>query len=290
MKILKAHPKSVIGLAFSPDGRYLTSASNDGSVSVHDAANDYQTHPLKPASKGLPTYCNRVAFTAGGRCLIGFNAKAGLDVWDVPGWSLRATFLAGQLTGSTSMACSPAGPFLLATSFAVTGTCSHVWILPDFQEAELWPGNPVHPVAFDPGGTRLACGDGTVREFPSGREIRRLDYRRESALHWGGGARPLLAAVYARSAHVFDPDTGEEVARLRMDRMDFLASAFTPDGRAFITVSNERTAKVWDTASWRVRETLDWRVGKLKSVAVSPDGMRAATGSERGRVVVWDLE
>jgi WD40 repeat protein len=289
MKILKAHRKSVIGLAFSPDGRYLASGSNDGSVILYDCTNDYQSVPLRAPSTGLPSYCNRLSFSADGEHLITFDAMSGLHAWNMTELSLHASFLEGKTAGCTSMACSPTALFVLAESFSLSGKRSHVWELPAFREIVLWPGNPVHPVAFDRSGTRLACGDGVVRDFPTGAEIRRLDYHSQSALHWGGGERPLLAAVYAKIARIFDPDSGEEVAQIKQDRLEILASAFAPDGKLFITVGNERTAKIWDTVTWQVRETFDWRIGKLKSLAVSLDGMRAASGSERGSILVWDL-
>jgi hypothetical protein len=36
--------------------------------------------------------------------------------------------------------------------------------------------------------------------------------------------------------------------------------------------------------------TLDWKAGRLVSVAFAPDGALAATGTEDGKVVVWDVD
>jgi WD40 repeat protein len=175
MKILKAHPKSVIGLVFSPDGRYLVSASNDSSLFVHDSANDYQSQPLQTSSAAKLTYCHRVAFSAEGRHLISFDATSGLHVWNVANWSLRATFLRGQTTGCTPLASSPTAPIVLATSWMPgQGMRSHVWDLTSCQETLLWPGNTVHLVAFDPTGTLLTCGDGVIRDVSTGNEIPKI--------------------------------------------------------------------------------------------------------------------
>jgi WD40 repeat protein len=73
-------------------------------------------------------------------------------------------------------------------------------------------------------------------------------------------------------------------------RHHFTAAAYHPSGRYLFTTSNDATVTVWDADSWVRVKRFDWDVGRLRSVAVSPDGLLAAAGSDRGRVVVWDVD
>jgi WD40 repeat protein len=66
--------------------------------------------------------------------------------------------------------------------------------------------------------------------------------------------------------------------------------AFTADGRYLATVSNDETVRVWGARGWREQTTFTWRIGRLLTLALAADGLRAAAGSDAGKVVVWDLD
>jgi hypothetical protein len=48
--------------------------------------------------------------------------------------------------------------------------------------------------------------------------------------------------------------------------------------------------KLYDTATWKLARAFDWGVGRLRSVAFSPDGMLGAAGGVKGEVVVRDVD
>ena len=66
--------------------------------------------------------------------------------------------------------------------------------------------------------------------------------------------------------------------------------AFHPSGRYLAAVSADKTVKLYDTSTWEVARTFTWNIGRMRSVAFSPDGTLAAAGSDSGKVVVWDVD
>lgn len=78
-------------------------------------------------------------------------------------------------------------------------------------------------------------------------------------------------------------------------RKNFTAMAYHPSGRyLYVTCNGENnkdvTVHVFDTTTWKRTEQFVWQLGNLKAVAVSPDGTLAAAGSDRGEIVIWDVD
>ena len=63
---------------------------------------------------------------------------------------------------------------------------------------------------------------------------------------------------------------------------------FSPDS-SFLAVGRQSTAlEMWPLSS--PGQVNAWNIGRLRSIAFSPDGTLAAAGSDTGRIVVWDVE
>ena len=86
------------------------------------------------------------------------------------------------------------------------------------------------------------------------------------------------------------PELGEAKLVRNDTRKHFTSLAYHPSGRHLYATSNDATVHVYDTTTWERVRRFTWELGRLRSVAVSPDGTLAAAGGDKGEVVVWDVD
>jgi WD40 repeat protein len=288
MIVIEGHGwrSSVWGLAFAPDGRTLASCGG-GKLRLWDfAANTGR------ALDGHSRHATALSFAPDGQELavlaLGHLWRGRLD--GEPATARHVT------TGHPGqVAYSPDGRFLAC------GNC--VWegrkLIASGSDAP--PGLP-HGLAFAPDGTLAVArwlqrpgrrGDNTVHltDPATGRLKATLTGHTDvaSCLAFRPDGAVLAAACRARLL-AWDVVSGRQLTRIALDRKHFQAVTFTPDGRFLAAVRNDATARFWDAHTWQPARAFEWGIGPLVSLALAPDGLRAAAGSKTGKVVVWDLD
>ncbi len=64
--------------------------------------------------------------------------------------------------------------------------------------------------------------------------------------------------------------------------------AFSPDGSLVVSASNDKTVKLWDTATGQLIRTFKGHAGNVSQVAFSPDGKQIASVSSH--LLLWDVD
>ena len=252
---LRGHTSSVLGLSFSPDGRYLVSASQDLTLRLWDVASGEEIRQFL----GHSFLVYDVAFSPDGQFLF----SGGRDRRFIK-WSVEDGRRIWERTVEDEVWCVAISP---GGELAITG---HGDANPD-NEASLWlwdaetgepirrlPGHTRAPrsVSFTPDGKRIISmgHDQTIRtwDVASGSELSRIDHnvliipmalspQGNHALI--GGANSHIAGLNGLS--LWDLRSGQPVLDFWGHTEFVISVALSPDGRYALSGSYDNTARLW---------------------------------------------
>jgi TIR domain/WD domain, G-beta repeat len=286
---LTGHSGPVTAVAWSPDGRWIATGSQDRTVRLWSAATGAEVRVLTGSGHAVLS----VAWSPDGR-LATAGADRNVRLWDpVTGAELRA------LTGHTDWVRSVSWS-LDARELASAGSDATVRIWdPDsgeLRETLVGHGSMVTAVAWTPEGRLASAGeDGTVRFWVwgqiSGREVSSLPPRAYAlwALDFSSVDDRLAYSGEDGTVSVVPwPGYGAAVDRLGHDGPVGSVAWAPTDGR-LATASWDGTVRIWDEGPAPTSRVLAGPDGPVNGVAWSPDGRRLATAHADHTARLWSV-
>jgi WD40 repeat protein/tetratricopeptide (TPR) repeat protein len=301
------HQDGVSHVEFSRDGRYLVTASKDGTARVWDVAADAPVAELRHMDAVA-----WAAFSPDGERVVTASTDGTARVWEAHTGTPLTPPLELHVPAAHA-AFSPDGRRVIAAGGNKYGTAeTRTQSIPGAMREQVIPQGPGRPplripipgpattttVTRQPHG-RAGVWDAATGAPVGAKPIGLAGWLNQASFSPDGkrvltaGARAAVAGLPRGEAMVWDVETGQPAGGRVEHPFEVIAAAWSPDGRRLVTAAGQALhgrgeARVWDADSGEaLARPLEHNL-QVVQASFSPDGGRVLTASQDGTARVWD--
>lgn len=308
-RILRSgHSGEIDAIAFTPDGRWLATGSEDKTIRIWDVSTGRTLRTLI----GHTALIWSLAFSPDAKRLASASQDGTLRVWDTANWTPIYTLN----SGATPIACrfSPDGKFLIVSNQSREEEGGGASIdIRDAVTTEVLRTIPLEwgsaqPLVVTRDGRLLAAGgageDGDVDvatktwDLRTGRELASVPFLPLGVSPDGRWIASRVNAPDATKIVLLDAQSGKVLRTITSPDPAVGHLEFTPDSSRLLAALGVgpvsgmgSTMPVWDLATGKELAALPGeKTANLRALAFSPDGKFLAAGSYQGNAIrIWDL-
>jgi serine/threonine protein kinase len=287
---IKAHEKSVLSVAISPDGQTMASSGDgDRIIKLWNLTTGKEIRTLEGHSQKV----NVVTISPDGKTLVSGSDDKTIKVWNLTTGKEILTLI-GHSDSIQALAISPDGKTLVSGSDDNT---IKVWNLATRRLRRTLTGHTfwVRSAAISPDGQTLASGsfDKTIKIWDLTKEypIRTLAGNTETvtSVAISPDGKTLASGSRDRTIKLWNLATGEKIRTLVGHAETVTSITISPDANTLASASRDRTIKLWNLATGEEIRTLLGHADTVTSITFLPDGKTLVTGSEDYTIKIWHL-
>ncbi len=293
IRIIEGHSGTVLSVAYSSDGKYILSGSQDKTLILWDAKTGARIRMMGGWFRGHNYFVSSVAFSPNVKYMLSGGYDKTIRLWEVDtGKELRT--IRGRTGIVWSVAFSPNGRYGFS---GTAGNAPILWKMATGEEVRTYEGHSegVWAVAVSPDGQYTLSGsaDDTLKlwELETGKEVRTFaghsaDIR---SVDFSPDGRYIVSGSEDKTIKLWAVDTGKVVHTYAGHSGIVRSVQFSPNGNSILSGSEDGSVKLWSVASGNPIHTFSGHTRPVNAVAYSPDGKTAVSGSKDLTLRIWDL-
>lgn len=284
------HPNTVSRATFSPNAKYVATASGDKAGQVWEVA----TKKLAASLAGHTQPLTDIAYSPDGRLIATASRDNSVRLWDATNGTQKLPPLIPSET-VRRLVFSPDSTRLLTLNNDKTAQIWNTETGAPVGTSLTGHTGSVNQGAFSPDGKIVVTGgaDGSARSWDAvtgkqwlflvenGRRSPVLDL----SFHRDG---TLLIATADGTAQLLEPRSGASIAAFEAHHGQVVSAAFSPDGKTIVTAHDDG-ARLWDAGAGRALVTLTGTKSPILSAAFTSDGKGVVTAALDQETRVWDV-
>jgi len=288
---LRGHSGNVAGVAVSPDGTRIVSASYDGTVKVWYAASGDELMTLR----GHVGRVYSVSFSPDCKRIVSCSSDKTLKVWDADSGDELMT-LRGHNSRVTHAGFSPEGTRIVSASFgkiklwdAATGA--------ELRTFRVTEDQGYSPIALSPDGKRIVLGQNkTIKVLDAGTGSELVTQTLNMPLGWiesvafSPDGKRIGVGSFDGTIKILDSTTTKELMTIRAyEGHRVLHVAFSSDSRHIVSGGSAGLVKIWNASTGFEVKVLRGHEGVVADAAFNPSGQHVISASMDGTIKIWDI-
>ncbi|MDJ0714805.1 MAG: WD40 repeat domain-containing protein [Prochloraceae cyanobacterium] len=278
------HQDIVNNAQFSPDGKYIVTASRDKTAKLWTTEGKL-LHTLSTHQDIV----NNAQFSPDGKYIVTASGDKTAKLWTTEGKLLHTLSTHQDVVNNAQF--SPDGKYIVTASgdktaklWTTEGKLLHT--LSDHQDI-------VNNAQFSPDGKYIvtASGDKTAKLWTTeGKLLHTLSDHQDivNNAQFSPDGKYIVTASRDKTAKLWT--TEGKLLHTLSDRQDIVNNAqFSPDGKYIVTASGDKTAKLWTTEG-ELLHTLSDHQDIVNNAQFSPDGKYIVTASGDNTAKLWTTE
>jgi WD40 repeat protein len=281
------HISDITSADFSPDGKYIVTASNDMTAIIWDVISGKELHRLK----GHTTWVYSVSFSPDGKYVVTASWDYTVRIWEAATGKSLHMLKCNDWVYSVSF--SPDGKYVVTASHDGSAI---IWDVISGKKLHRLEGHTrlIHSALFSFDGKYVVTAslDSTARiwDVYGGKELFNLKghigFVYSASFSFDG--KYVVTASNDSTAKIWDAISGKELNCLKGHTDEIFAVSYSNNGRYLLTFSRDKTARIWDASSGKELHRLQGHTDLIASAKFSSDGKYVVTASYDKIAKIWD--